>query len=531
MAGDRQPLLGMPKLESVSDEKFAEIYTECQEYQVVKGSLLVRRGDLDAMSPIAGARPVGVSIIPTPFPDTHFSCALEMQEAFNELYIRVTEDDAWLESVINGLKKSDEFATKLWDIWERVRDEGEVQPLRCGVFRSDYMLHRPPANGPEDLVLQEDEDAYQSVHHSQLKQVEFNTYSCSGASHANVVANMHRHLARKRVYGIDEVQPSLLPLNHNIAFVAGALAAAHCAYGPPISRARQAAILMTVQPDNFNICDERPIEYELAEFDPPVVLYRVDFSDDILRKCTLGPNRELLLEPSAGQAVVEISVVYQRAGYQPHEYDPKGIEARLMLERSRAIKCPTILAHMAGFKKVQQELAKPNMLQRFLSPEKADLLQATFMPMYPLDDTPDGLRARQLALDEETAEGYVLKPSLDGGGNNVYGHDIPAFLKSAVPRNHWQKYVLMEKIRPPPVQGIVAFAYSAHRGPVISELGVLGTCLWRRDDRDGDPVILQNDTSGSTFKTKPYDVDEMNVVKGYGCFDCPLLVPRSTRSP
>jgi len=32
------------------------------------------------------------------------------------------------------------------------------------------------------------------------------------------------------------------------------------------------------------------------------------------------------------------------------------------------------------------------------------------------------------------------------------------------------------------------------------------------------------EVAGWTFKTKPVSVDEMSVVKGYGCFDCPLLV-------
>jgi glutathione synthase len=39
---------------------------------------------------------------------------------------------------------------------------------------------------------------------------------------------------------------------------------------------------------------------------------------------------------------------------------------------------------------------------------------------------------------------------------------------------------------------------------------------------DGIDVKL-NETGGWTFKTKPEQVDEMAVVKGYGCFDCPLL--------
>ena len=56
-----------------------------------------------------------------------------------------------------------------------------------------------------------------------------------------------------------------------------------------------------------------------------------------------------------------------RCGYHPDQY-PSEREwgARLMMERSRAIKSPSIHYHLAGTKKVQQELAKPGQVERFL---------------------------------------------------------------------------------------------------------------------------------------------------------------------
>jgi glutathione synthase len=39
--------------------------------------------------------------------------------------------------------------------------------------------------------------------------------------------------------------------------------------------------------------------------------------------------------------------------------------ARLLLEKSSAVKCPSISYHLAGAKKIQQELAKPGVLERY----------------------------------------------------------------------------------------------------------------------------------------------------------------------
>lgn len=86
-----------------------------------------------------------------------------------------------------------------------------------------------------------------------LKQVEFNTFSCAGASHANKVADMHAYLDRSGAYPMIEapVTASLLPKNSNIETLASCLALAHDTYGPSRSPlARQTAVLFVVQPNN-----------------------------------------------------------------------------------------------------------------------------------------------------------------------------------------------------------------------------------------------------------------------------------------
>lgn len=64
----------------------------------------------------------------------------------------------------------------------------------------------------------------------------------------------------------------------------------------------------------------------------------------------------------------EVSVVYFRAGYEPgHYHSEKEWDARRLIECSKAIKCPSIHYHLAGTKKVQQALATPGMLKRFIN--------------------------------------------------------------------------------------------------------------------------------------------------------------------
>ena len=504
----------------LSEHQFEYVIQAIKDFQLTHGSLLKLVASEEPSTVLS--RPVGVSVFPNQFPQSCFKEALGLQSVYNELYINVAEDEEWLEHALEDLIRNDDFTRTLWDVYKAVQHDGLVQPLTLGIFRSDYMVHVQGVgrNGRKPSP--------------RIKQVEFNSYTVAGGIHGNIVTDMHQYLQRTAVYGpqwtanvADSAQYSSPAKNDTLNSIVDSLALAHRAYGPAINTtAARTAILMLVQPYNFNICDERPIEYGLWERDIPC--FRAVFGGETIFSTTLGPQRELLFTPptSASGAAFEISVAYMRAGYEPREYDVSaGSACRLRIEQSRAIKCPSLLSHLTTFKKVQQELAVPGVLERFLSPEKAEAVRGTFMPIYPLDGrSAAGREGRRIARDPEKAKGHVLKPSLEGGGHNVYGADIPEALK-ALPEARWQNYVLMELIDTPPQEGVLMSPRRGFRGPVVSELGVFGVCLWRKGGLESVGVeILENKQSGWSFKTKPADVDEMSVVKGYGCFDSPCLV-------
>jgi glutathione synthase len=90
---------------------------------------------------------------------------------------------------------------------------------------------------------------------------------------------------------------------------------------------------------------------------------------DIGAQAKLDDNRTLYVPDNSGQFDTrEISVVYLRAGYGPGDYpSDKEWQTRKLLELSRAIKCPTIITQLAGCKKIQQVLASPDVLERYIS--------------------------------------------------------------------------------------------------------------------------------------------------------------------
>lgn len=239
--------------------------TRPQDWQINHGSLLklvqsesensvlshpvgISVSFISLMSTILDAALTLMQCFPSLFPRAQFEQALQIQRIYNYLYCAVAEDPEWIYTAIKDLIPVEPLAQALWGIYEAARDAGSVQVVSVGIFRSDYMLHLPDersANSADALFA------------CTLKQVEFNTFSCAGATHANKVADMHRYLTRTGVYNFDEkyFDVDSLPVNKNIDSLASSLALAHTTYGPPRSTlAQQTAVLFVVQPNNVCHC-------------------------------------------------------------------------------------------------------------------------------------------------------------------------------------------------------------------------------------------------------------------------------------
>jgi glutathione synthetase len=455
-----------------------------------------------------------VTLFPSLFPRSCFEDGLSIQKAYNELYSAIARDEAWLQSIVEELVDIDDFVAKLWKTHLEVKKDGYVQDLSVGLFRSDYMVHQDPS---------------QSNPAPGLKQVEFNTIASSFGGLSSQVSAMHKYLLTIEAYPVSTssvIKEEALRQSKSASSLAKGLATAHKAYGS--SRAsRPLCVLFVVQDPERNVFDQRHLEYALLE-ENGVRSFRLPFGET-LSHTKLDSDRTLIYTPpNSPSTIYEVTTIYFRAGYSPDDY-PKEEDwaARLHLEKSRAIKCPSILTHLAGCKKVQQVLATPHSphLKRFLPDDKvASRVLKTFAPIYPLDESEAGKEARKLATDPSSATKYVLKPQREGGGNNVYRKAIPPFLEK-LPETHWPAYILMEMIEPPPLTNAILRNGELQRGGVICELGVYGVCLWREGSGEGEKgEILENFEAGYLLRTKGDQSEEGGVAAGFGAVDSVCLV-------
>lgn len=349
----------------------------------------------------------------------------------------------------------------------------------------------------------------------------------------------HRYLLDIGAYPMESsgsIGNTALPSNTSVESISYALQTAHEAYGPAKSDpSLRKCVLFVVQDPENNVFDQLAISTYLQTHHR-IPVFRLPFAA-ILDHTSIPPQHEsrpLLYHPShLGSERFEVSTLYFRAGYSPNEYDSASAwQARFHLERSAAIKCPSILTHLAGSKKIQQILAMPSSphLDRFLANTshrvKADRLRASFAMMYPLDASEQGRQALSIAKDSSKSLKYVLKPQREGGGNNIYGAKIPDHLASlGDDEQKYRSHILMELIEPPPLSNSIFRNGEVRSGGVIGELGIYGTCLWRTTDEGGTGSrFLLNEEAGYLLRTKGRESEEGGVAAGFGAVDSVCLV-------
>ncbi|KAI3643247.1 hypothetical protein MP228_012802 [Amoeboaphelidium protococcarum] len=495
---------------TLTEQQLRELKEHAVDYALSHG-LVMKNKDLKSI------QHAPVALFPSPFPQPAFDYAYEVQPFWNKLVDVISQDHEFLCGIFSKLAAADPFQAKLFQIYKECYDlqqgvQSHTQTVRIGIHRSDYMLHQSSASDSSPIV----------------QQVELNTIASSFSSLSSLTRDLHQYLSHRTGYFNDQdvstmnIYASSMPRNQSLESVAAGLAMAHQLY-----KNSKAAVLFVVQPNERNIFDQRWIEYQLMEVHHIKVLRRT-FSE-LIKQCQVDSKSNTLLVDG-----IECAVVYYRAGYVPHDYlTDKEWNVRLQIEKSMAIKCPNIAYHLVGAKKVQQVLAQPGVLERFLAPSQSadnnenivhsvkeiDQLRRCFTGIYSLDADEDGDRNAQMALNAGSDQQFVLKPQLEGGGNNFYGPDVKTQL-AKMSRSERSGYILMQMIQPPPYRNVLLKDGELMERDVVCELGVYGIFI---KSGGADNKIHLNQAGGHLLRTKASDSNEGGVAAGFAVIDNPTL--------
>ncbi|KAM9296340.1 glutathione synthetase [Gastrophryne carolinensis] len=424
------------------------------------------------------------SLLPSPVPRALFEQAKSVQEDFNLLVDRISQNPTFLEQTLSSAMKVDDFVERLFKVYRHVLNEGLAQSVFLGINRSDYMFDCR-ADGT-----------------SSLKQIEINTIAASFGGLSSRTPEVHQQILR--TLGKSDEARKILPNNPSLGISHG-IAKAWELYGSD-----KAVVMFLVENVQRNIFDHRYIENELWNRNIKVIRRRLP---DVHERGYLDEKRRLFVDG------YEVAVAYFRTGYMPQDYTEQGWEARLMIERATAVKCPDIATQLVGTKKVQQELSRPLTLEKFLPdlPEAIARIRETFAGLYSLDIGEEGDQTVKIAL--ANPDQYVLKPQREGGGNNIYGSEICDVLERVKNSSERTSYILMDKIKPQPVRNCLLKAKGTLQvSECISELGMFGVYV-----RQGAEMVL-NERVGHLLRTKAIEHADGGVAAGVAVLDNPYLV-------
>ncbi|GAA95082.1 uncharacterized protein L969DRAFT_95945 [Mixia osmundae IAM 14324] len=503
---------------SLTEEREVALLHEAIDWALSNG-LVLRPAAVDNEVSSTTVIHAPFSLFPTPFPKTLYEQAISVQGSYSALYCAIASNADFLEKVIGGaVSKVDEFQGKLYEIWQQVRADGQEQTVTLGIFRSDYLMHAPTSDAALPL---------------EIKQVEFNTISSSFGALSSKVTSLHQHLLHSGYYPSSAaIDASALPRNDALSAISKGIASAHQYYQQQQST-KAAVVLFVVQDPERNAFDQRAIEWLLQEMS--VSVRRLTLAQ-VRQQCSLTDDKRLLLREPISAGPREISVVYYRAGYGPADYTlAEHWFTRLLLERSRAVKCPSVALQLAGAKKIQQVLTEPGMLERFesehLDQRQIADLRRTFIALYSLEEGTEGDQNEQLARDQPSR--FVLKPQREGGGNNVYREKIPPFLDELNKRDRpgqpkgREGYILMELILPPTEQKNIMVRTGEGKGllgDTVSELGIYGISLFDSKPGSKQADMISSEVGGHLLRTKGRQDDEGGVAVGFSVIDSPFLV-------
>lgn len=485
---------GYPKLEDINQCLLKSLIEDAVDWAHAVG-MVMRTSERKNSSDICQTAPF--TLFPSPFPRYLFDQAMDVQEAMNLLYFRISWDFDFLIRAHKEVVKTDDFIRHMVNILKILREEGIQQTKTLLTQRADYMCH----TNDEEIVL---------------RQIEVNNIAVSMGGLSERVSTLHRRTLQNLDVSNETINAAL-PENKPVYTIAKGIYEAWNDF-----QDTSAIILFVVEEVNQNQLDQRHIEYQLDEFScRRIKCVRLTFTE-CAKRLSLGGNDgySLLLDNRK-----RVAIVYFRAGYTPSHY-PSETEwaTRLLMERSNAVKCPWIGLQLANTKKVQQILTQKDEVERFLpfDPIASAKIRRTFAKIWGLEQD-NKLTADIVKKAIADPQSFVLKPQLEGGAGNYYGHEVVEVLQK-LNKDELAAHILMERIYPKTIKNfLVRPLQETQFLNAIGELGIYGY-LYGNGSFDKNRLTIQsNYAHGHILRTKAETENRGGVAVGAAVIDSVFL--------
>ena len=411
---------------------------------------LYTRGLIEKMKDI-GVKHVPISLTPSPIPKNLFEKIFFYQIAFNKIYNKLSNDQAFIEKTLEPISSKDNHIQKLLDISKKSISNEKRQKIKLSFFRNDYVLDKDQ----KFLFLKE-----------------FNT-NCSNFefSFTNILFNFFDYYSQKYKKDFSKYKEKNVEIPQNKGneiekFSEAIIEAIKLAFPQDY---KTSSILFIVNENqnkyDFHLENLRNELYNKHEIRSCKLLL-----NEVNTKITKDEEGNLLKDGN------KISLVYFNSFDKNDFKDEESYKALELIELSKAIRVPDVNTYLSSLKIFQYYLSKPDIIMHYNHNELIinDILRF-FGGIYYLPDKSKEERNDLIEKIKASPDNYILKTNEEKTGenlkqiiNSVGEGDLPDELVNGI---------IVEKYNPPEHESVIIKDENSKIEKVISEYGIYGIIL------------------------------------------------------
>ena len=423
----------------------------------------------------SGVKHIPLALYPSPIPRNLFDKIFFYQIAFNKILNKLSNDQPYLEKVLEPIASKNNFVQKLLEISKKSFAYEKKQKIKLGVFRNDYLLDKDQ----KFLFLQEYKtslDDFGSYTNSLL-----NFYNYFNVKYPNVFAKYNgkeKEIPQNKGNTIEKIAEAIIEAI-KLAF--------------PQDYKTSLLVFVTQKKYDFDLQNLINLIIELNDRDKDkhtkIKCEKLSLSE-ISKKVTKDEEGNLKLNED------KISLVYFNSGDKEEDYqDEDSWKARELIELSTAVKVPDINTFLTSFKAFHYYLSKPDVIMHY---NYNDLILNDILRFFGgVYYAPDLEKEKQTELFnkiQSEPNKYVLK-SFKGKKNDLTGEKLKSL--AAQPSEELNNGIILEKCTPPEHETLVIKNEKWAVESSISEYSVYG-------------IILMNENNLVMNKSVSYLVKTLN---------------------
>ena len=410
---------------------------------------LYTRGLIQKLNEV-GVKHIPISLYPSPIPRNLFEKIFFYQIAFNKIYNKLSNDQPFIEKILEPIASKDNYIQKLLEISKKTINFDKKQKIKLSLFRNDYILDK----NQKFLFLKEyitNTKPFEFSYSNNLLQF-FNYYSKKYKNIFSRYKEKYAEIPQEKGNTIEKICEAILE-GIKLAF--------------PKEKTTEIIFIVNKNKSKYDF----DLEYLRNELYDKHEIKSIKLTlNEVNTKITKDEESNLILDGN------KISLVYFTSEEKDDYQDDDSWKAREFLELSTAIKVPDINTFLITYKVFQYFLSKPDIIMHYNYNELIlnDLLRF-FGGIYYIPDKSAEERKEIFEKIKSEEDKYILKSFIDNKNEDL--KSVINNIGEGEPNDELIKGIITDKYDPPEHESLIIKDDAFEVQKVFSEYSIYGIIL------------------------------------------------------